>query len=212
MIVDDVEEDHQTEIVRGIDQRLQIVGRAIGGVRRERQHAVIAPVAPAGKIIDRHQLDRGDAEGGQARQVARNAAESAERPAMQLVEHRLRPRPCRANRGCATGRRADRRRYSQSCTSPACAREAGSGTALRRSRADSGSARRRRTALPPRTSHRRAAASAIDRAPSIATATAGLRRRKQAKARAIAIDQRRAERQCARKRAVTASRPCECRA
>ena len=29
MIVDDVEEDHQAVLVRGVDQRLEIVGRAV---------------------------------------------------------------------------------------------------------------------------------------------------------------------------------------
>ncbi len=91
VVVDDVEEDHQAEAVRRIDQRLQIVGRAIGRVRREGQHAVVPPVALAGEIVDRHQLDRGDAELGQLRQHRGHAGEAAEGAGMQLVEHGFRP-------------------------------------------------------------------------------------------------------------------------
>src|SRR5580700_11051288 len=61
MIVYNVEEDHQPKVVRPIDQRLQVIGCSVGGIRRIRQYAVISPVALAGKIIDWHQLDGGDA-------------------------------------------------------------------------------------------------------------------------------------------------------
>ena len=37
VVVDHVEKDHQPVIVRGIDERLQLVGRAVGAVRRKRQ-------------------------------------------------------------------------------------------------------------------------------------------------------------------------------
>ena len=79
VVVDDVEEDHQAEAVRGVDQRLQLVRRAVGGVGREGQHAVIAPVALAGEIVDRHQLDGGDAELSQAGQRSRRRRRSRRR-------------------------------------------------------------------------------------------------------------------------------------
>ena len=91
MIVNNVEEDHQTLVMRGIDQRLQILGGPVTCVRRVRQHTVIAPVSLAGKIIDRHQFDRGDTEFGKARQFADNAFETAKRAGMQFVDHRFRP-------------------------------------------------------------------------------------------------------------------------
>ena len=50
MVVDHVEEDHHAERMGAVDERLEIVGRAVGGVGREGQHAVIAPVAAAGKV------------------------------------------------------------------------------------------------------------------------------------------------------------------
>ncbi len=91
VVVDDVEEDHQAEAVRGVDQGLQIVGRAIGGVGREGQHAVIAPVALAGEIVDRHELDGGDAELSQVGQPRGDTGEAAQAAGMQLVEHGFRP-------------------------------------------------------------------------------------------------------------------------
>ena len=61
MIVDDVEEHHQPAQMCFVDQRLQIIGPAIGAVGRIPQHAIIAPAAAAGEIGQRHQLERGDA-------------------------------------------------------------------------------------------------------------------------------------------------------
>ena len=61
VIVDHVEKHHQPAQMRFIDQRLEIVGAAIGAVGRVPQHAVIAPVALAGEIRQRHQFQRGDA-------------------------------------------------------------------------------------------------------------------------------------------------------
>ena len=49
VVVDDVEEHHQAEPVRGVDQRLQIRRACRSAFGRERQNAVVAPVARAGK-------------------------------------------------------------------------------------------------------------------------------------------------------------------
>ena len=67
MVVHDVEEHRDPEAMRGVNERLQLLGRAVGAVRRIGQHAVIAPVVAAGKVCDRHQLDRVDAEALQFR-------------------------------------------------------------------------------------------------------------------------------------------------
>ena len=48
MIIDDVEKDPEPVIVRGVDQRLEIVGRAITAFRRERQHAVVTQLRSPG--------------------------------------------------------------------------------------------------------------------------------------------------------------------
>ena len=93
VIVDDIEEHHEPALVRGIDQRLQLIGRAVGTVGRKGQRAVVAPVARAGKIVDRHQLDGGDAEPRQAVEVGLHAGKAAAGPRMQLIQHGLVPRP-----------------------------------------------------------------------------------------------------------------------
>ncbi len=111
VVVDDIDEDHQAEAVRCIDERLELVGRAVGGIGRERQHAVVAPVAPAGGVGERHQLDRRDAELGEVAELRDRGDEAAfggEAADVQLVDHRLGPGPA-APRGIApfVGTRVD---------------------------------------------------------------------------------------------------------
>ena len=53
-----------------VDKRAEIVGTAVGARRGEQRHAVVAPVALSGKIGERHQLDGGDPEVAQIRQLA----------------------------------------------------------------------------------------------------------------------------------------------
>ena len=43
-------------------ERFQFLRRAIAAIGSKRQDAVVTPVAPTGKIVDRHQLDGSDAE------------------------------------------------------------------------------------------------------------------------------------------------------
>ena len=62
MVVDHVEKHHQAELVRPVDETLEVVGSAIGRIRRVRQDAVVTPVSAALEIGDREQLDGGDAE------------------------------------------------------------------------------------------------------------------------------------------------------
>ena len=98
VVVDDVEQHHQAAgACAASTKRLEVVGRAVGGVGRERQHAVVAPAALPGKVGQRHQLDRGDAERGQVGQALDRAAakvpSGVKRADMQLVDHRLVPRP-----------------------------------------------------------------------------------------------------------------------
>ena len=93
VIVDDVEKDHQPVRMRRIDQGLEVVGRTIGMVRREGQNAVISPVSFAGKIIDRHQFDRRDAELLQLRQFDLHTGKAAEQTCMKFIKDRFAPRP-----------------------------------------------------------------------------------------------------------------------
>ncbi len=100
VIVDDVEKHHQPARMRGVDQRLEVLGPAVTAVRRERQHAVIAPVPAAGKIRQRHQLERGNAGRGEVVEPVGDGAECAlarERTDMHLGKHRLAPRAGRPN-------------------------------------------------------------------------------------------------------------------
>ncbi len=111
VVVDHVDQHHQAERVRAVDERLHFVGRAVRRVGREWQHPVVAPVAAAGEIGERHQLDRGDAELGQVLQPLGSGDEGAfggEGADVELVDHGLGPRPA-APAGVAprVGRRVD---------------------------------------------------------------------------------------------------------
>jgi hypothetical protein len=95
VVVDDVEQHHQAACVRRIDEGLQLVGRPVARRGRERQHAVVAPVARAGERGDRHQLDRRDTERGEIVESGDGRAERPfrrERADVQLVDHHLFPR------------------------------------------------------------------------------------------------------------------------
>ena len=69
VVVDDVEDDPQTEAMRFVDEAAQVLGPAIGAGRRPPIDAVIAPVPAAGEVGNRHQLDRGDPEPAQLGQL-----------------------------------------------------------------------------------------------------------------------------------------------
>ena len=111
MVVDDVEQHHQPALVRGLDERFQVLRAAVGRIRRIGQDAVVAPVPPARKIADRHDLDRGDAELDEMVELVDRGAERAlgrEGADMQFVENRLVPGPAAPPRiGPAIGRRVD---------------------------------------------------------------------------------------------------------
>ena len=82
--------------MRLVDQRLEIVGPAIGAVGRIPQHAVIAPVARAREIRQRHQFDRGDAGSHQVIELVDHGAVGAlwrEGADMGFEQHGFVPRP-----------------------------------------------------------------------------------------------------------------------
>jgi len=96
VVVDDVQDHHQPERVRGIDKTLQVVRTAVRRVGRKRQHAVVPPVARAGEVGHRHQLDDGDAEClqlAQSRRGRRERALGGEGSDMQFVDNGALPRP-----------------------------------------------------------------------------------------------------------------------
>lgn len=63
MVVDDVEHHAEAEVVGTVDERPQLLGRAVAGLRRKDQRAVIAPAALAGEVVERHDLEAGVAGG-----------------------------------------------------------------------------------------------------------------------------------------------------
>ncbi len=90
VVVDHVEHHRDAVRVRGIDQRLEVLGAPVGGVRREEQHPVVAPAAGSGERGHRHQLDRRHAQVGEVRQPLGRGVERprrGERAHVQLVEH-----------------------------------------------------------------------------------------------------------------------------
>ena len=89
-------------------------------MRRVDVDAVVAPAALAGERCDRHQLDRGDAELAQAREVRDRGVERplfGERADVQLVEHELVERQLRPGRRSRT--RTCRRRATARGSRPA---------------------------------------------------------------------------------------------
>ena len=96
-------------------RRFRSSGRAVRGVGGERHHAVVAPVARAGEVGQRHQLDRGDPEVDQVIEPAPHAVERAllaERADVQLVQHRLFPGAAAPRRRAAIRTLRDRRSRS----------------------------------------------------------------------------------------------------
>jgi hypothetical protein len=95
VVVDDVQKHHQSALMSGVDQGLQIVGPAVTRIRRVEQHAVIAPVPAARKIGERHELQCGDAGFNQMVELCHHCAIRAvlgERADMRFKENALFPR------------------------------------------------------------------------------------------------------------------------
>ena len=109
VIVNHIEQHHQPAAVCGFDQRFQILGPAIGRVWGVGQHAVIAPVAAARKVADRHDLDGGYAKRNQMVELADCGTKGALRRKgadVQFVDDRLLPGAAASSRRRAkrTGR------------------------------------------------------------------------------------------------------------
>ena len=95
VVVDHVDQHHHPQCVRRIDEGLQLVRRSVDRIGCELQHTVVAPVALAGKVGERHQLDGGDAQIGQRRQApssGRKVALGSEGANVQFIDHRFFPR------------------------------------------------------------------------------------------------------------------------
>ncbi len=77
MVVNHVQQHGQPEPVRLVHQPAQVIGPAVAPRRGEQIDPVIAPVAPAGEIGHRHQLDRIHAKLGQLGQAAGDPVEGS---------------------------------------------------------------------------------------------------------------------------------------
>ena len=79
-----------------IDQALELIGRAVSGIGRVGEHAVISPVPVPRKIGERHKLDRRHADLGEIGELIRQrriASFGRRRADMDLVEDRFLKRP-----------------------------------------------------------------------------------------------------------------------
>jgi hypothetical protein len=77
VVVDDVEDDPDAGRVRRVHQAAQARRPAVAVLRGVGQDPVVAPVALARELPDRHQLDRGDPEVGQLGQPRDDRVEGA---------------------------------------------------------------------------------------------------------------------------------------
>ena len=75
----------------GVDQVLELIGRAVGSFRRVEQNAVVAPVAVAGKFGERHQLDRSHADIRQRLKTLFDLRIASVTASVQFVEHSFVP-------------------------------------------------------------------------------------------------------------------------
>ncbi len=90
VVVDDVERDGDPVPMGRVDEFLQSLGTAVARLRRIGEDAVVSPIAIAGELRHRHELDRVDAETGQVGKLGDDPLEGAfgcERPDVQLVQH-----------------------------------------------------------------------------------------------------------------------------
>jgi hypothetical protein len=113
VVVDHVEQHHDAARVRFVHEPLEILRRSIGRVGRERQHAVVTPVARAGKVRHGHDLERRHARAREVVELADGRGEGAlgrEGADVQLVDDRLRATACRATRHRSIRMRGGRRR------------------------------------------------------------------------------------------------------
>src|SRR5439155_25209750 len=91
MVVDDVHDDCEAARVAGVHQPLEAVRTAVGMMRSEEQHAVVAPSPLARELGYRHELDGGDTEVDEVVELGDDRLERAllcERADVELVDHR----------------------------------------------------------------------------------------------------------------------------
>ncbi len=92
MVEDHIEKNRQAVTMGFVHQAPEIIGPAVTAGRGEQIHAVITPIALAGKIGKRHQLDRGHTELREFFQMIDHGGKRTGRSKcanMQLINHQL---------------------------------------------------------------------------------------------------------------------------
>src|SRR5580692_9487775 len=95
MVVHNIEEHHDSPLMRTLYQFFEIFRTSIHTVRSERKDAVVPPIALAGKIGNRHQLYRSDSQVGEIVEAFARGGKSSGRgegPNMQFINNGLLPR------------------------------------------------------------------------------------------------------------------------
>ena len=70
VVIDDIEDNGDSMLVRGIDKRAHVVRCAVEPGRSEKVDAIVAPAEAAREVGDRHHLNHGDAGFGKLREFA----------------------------------------------------------------------------------------------------------------------------------------------
>src|SRR5258706_439119 len=60
MVIDDIQQDHDAPAMGVLNKLLEVFGTAVGTIGCEGINTVVAPISPARKVGDRHQLQRRD--------------------------------------------------------------------------------------------------------------------------------------------------------
>src|SRR5690606_1337422 len=98
MVENDVQQDHEPALMRGIYQSLEHLGPAISHMRCIKEHTVIPPAPIAGELRHRHQLERRNPEVHKINKLLSNTIKGAflrKCPGMDLVNNSLVPGPSR---------------------------------------------------------------------------------------------------------------------
>src|SRR4051812_49020205 len=92
VIVDDIEDDAEVAGMCGVDESLERLWSAVRCRWSVEQYAVVPPVARAGEAGDRHDLDCGDAQGGEGIELSDRRIEGAfggKGPDVQLIDDEI---------------------------------------------------------------------------------------------------------------------------
>src|ERR1700677_4355520 len=79
MVIDNIEQNHDAALMRTLNQLFQILRSSVNAIGSEWKNAVVTPIAPAGKVRNRHQLDRRDSKISEIVEALAHGEESSSR-------------------------------------------------------------------------------------------------------------------------------------